>query len=67
FRRRGAAVRWQQVSPPFGCDLQAPDPTQLAWRDADVEQGLSYTYTVIRLGTRGEFEFRYGPATAVAP
>ena len=67
FRKRGAAVRWQQVSPPFGCDLQAPDPTQLAWRDADVEQGLSYTYTVIRLGLRGEFEFRYGPATAVAP
>jgi hypothetical protein len=67
FRKRGGAARWQQISPPFGCDLQAPDPTQLAYRDTDIEPGLSYTYTVIRLGARGEFEFRHGPATAVAP
>ena len=66
FRRRGGATRWQQISPPFSCDMTAPDPTALSFVDTDVQAGLSYTYTVVRLGQNGEFQVQYGPTTQTA-
>jgi hypothetical protein len=64
FRKRGGADRWQQISPPFTCDGAN---TAMSYRDNDIQSGLSYTYTVIRLGSMGEFSFRFGPASGVAP
>jgi hypothetical protein len=65
FRKRAGAKRWAQISPPFRC-AQDLNPN-LEYRDRDVETGFSYTYTVIRLSSDGEFDFQYGPETEAVP
>ncbi len=67
FRQRGGAPRWQQVSPPFNCNLAAADPTQLSFVDTDVEPGFQYRYRVVRQDAAGEFSHLYMLATASIP
>jgi hypothetical protein len=63
FRRRGSSPRWRQVSPLFSCSSAAGNDPHINYQDHDVEDGLEYTYVVIRFDKWGEFAHRFGPAT----
>lgn len=66
FRKRGSSNRWQQISPPFACDLSAPQAENMSFTDTDVQPGFEYTYTVIRLYSDGEFSRQFGPTSQTA-
>jgi len=62
YRRRQGAQKWQQISPLFVC---TGDPLGgvIGYEDADVEDGLYYTYGVVRLDPDGEFDVQYNTTT----
>jgi hypothetical protein len=64
FRRRGGNPRWEQISPPFGCD---GTNTSMLYKDYDVQPGFTYRYVVIRLARSGEFDAQFGPYDESVP
>jgi hypothetical protein len=66
FRKRGRANRWQQISPPFHCNLSLPQAENMSFTDTDVQPGFDYSYVVIRLYSDGEFSRQFGPASQTA-
>lgn len=65
YRKRGSAVKWTQISPPFVC--ASAGQTLMTYRDTDVEPGMTYTYTVVRQNADGEFSMQFGPDTESVP
>ena len=62
YRRRHGAPKWEQISPLFTCNGSPPGGV-IRFEDTDVEDGLYYTYTIVRLDPGGEFDVQYDMTT----